>query len=165
MSPVFGKSVRYTDRLRCVRVDDRQFTALGEELPSLVPRQSLSTCVSESFLSLRIPEILILNLSFRWELCRSMTVEETANSSLTCHACSRAFQTTTLSGPGRRSSATNGKLNSNSTGGTGSAAMDTGADGVSPLGRYRCTDCLNDFCTECDVFIHDVLHCCPGCER
>jgi len=94
-----------------------------------------------------------------------MTVEETANSSPTCHACSRTFQTTAPPGPGRKSSTTNGDSNSNSTSAGGGAATDTGADGVSPLGRYRCTDCSNDFCTECDVFIHDVLHCCPGCER
>ena len=93
-----------------------------------------------------------------------MTVEETANSSPTCHGCSRTFQTTALPGPGRRNSTTNGDSNSNSTDVGGGAAMDTGADGVSPLGRYRCTDCLNDFCVECDVFVHDVLHCCPGCE-
>ena len=49
VSPMFGKSVRYTDGLRCVRVDDRQFAAFGEELSSLVPRQGLSTCVSERF--------------------------------------------------------------------------------------------------------------------
>ena len=59
-------------------------------------------------------------------------------------------------------SATNRNSDSNSTNGT---AMDTGADGISPLGRYRCTNCSNDFCAECDVFVHDVLHCCPGCER
>ncbi|EKM54147.1 uncharacterized protein PHACADRAFT_185111 [Phanerochaete carnosa HHB-10118-sp] len=38
-------------------------------------------------------------------------------------------------------------------------------DGISPLGRYRCPECEHDFCTECDVFIHDVLHCCPGCGK
>ncbi|EDO17630.1 hypothetical protein Kpol_1004p2 [Vanderwaltozyma polyspora DSM 70294] len=30
--------------------------------------------------------------------------------------------------------------------------------------RYRCTDCKQDFCIDCDVFIHEVLHNCPGCE-
>ncbi|KAI0051216.1 TFIIH basal transcription factor complex, subunit SSL1 [Auriscalpium vulgare] len=39
------------------------------------------------------------------------------------------------------------------------------ADGMSSLGRYRCPDCSNDFCTDCDVFVHDVVHCCPGCEK
>ncbi|CCK68947.1 TFIIH/NER complex subunit SSL1 KNAG_0B05150 [Huiozyma naganishii CBS 8797] len=30
--------------------------------------------------------------------------------------------------------------------------------------RYRCDDCRQDFCIDCDVFIHEVLHNCPGCE-
>lgn len=30
--------------------------------------------------------------------------------------------------------------------------------------RYRCEDCLKDFCIDCDVFIHEILHNCPGCE-
>jgi len=54
-----------------------------------------------------------------------------------CHACALTFKTT----PGTNVS-----------------------DGMSPFDRYRCEDCKHDFCTECDVFVHDVLHCCPGCE-
>lgn len=30
--------------------------------------------------------------------------------------------------------------------------------------RYRCEDCEKDFCIDCDVFIHEILHNCPGCE-
>ncbi|KAK5773971.1 hypothetical protein RI543_004728 [Arxiozyma heterogenica] len=30
--------------------------------------------------------------------------------------------------------------------------------------RYRCPDCKIDFCIDCDVFIHEILHNCPGCE-
>ncbi|CCE63386.1 hypothetical protein TPHA_0E02960 [Tetrapisispora phaffii CBS 4417] len=30
--------------------------------------------------------------------------------------------------------------------------------------RYRCQDCENDFCIDCDLFIHEILHNCPGCE-
>ncbi|KAJ1304569.1 hypothetical protein OPQ81_005711 [Rhizoctonia solani] len=35
-------------------------------------------------------------------------------------------------------------------------------DGISHLGRYRCPKCKHDFCDECDVFIHESLHVCPG---
>ncbi|XP_067838862.1 general transcription factor IIH subunit 2 isoform X2 [Heptranchias perlo] len=28
---------------------------------------------------------------------------------------------------------------------------------------YICNVCQNVFCVECDIFIHDNLHCCPGC--
>lgn len=30
--------------------------------------------------------------------------------------------------------------------------------------RYRCENCSQDFCIDCDVFVHEVLHNCPGCE-
>lgn len=30
--------------------------------------------------------------------------------------------------------------------------------------RYRCEECTRDFCIDCDVFIHESLHNCPGCE-
>jgi hypothetical protein len=55
-----------------------------------------------------------------------------------CHACAVAFPTT---------------------------AVVSVSEGVSPVGRYRCPECSNDFCAECDVFIHDVIHCCPGCGK
>lgn len=28
---------------------------------------------------------------------------------------------------------------------------------------FQCPHCLNIFCVECDLFIHDSLHNCPGC--
>ncbi|NWS45018.1 TF2H2 factor, partial [Probosciger aterrimus] len=28
---------------------------------------------------------------------------------------------------------------------------------------YVCKVCQNVFCVDCDLFIHDCLHCCPGC--
>nr|XP_008538057.1 PREDICTED: general transcription factor IIH subunit 2 [Equus przewalskii] len=28
---------------------------------------------------------------------------------------------------------------------------------------YICTVCRHVFCVDCDVFVHDSLHCCPGC--
>ncbi|KAL4074120.1 Ssl1-like-domain-containing protein [Scleroderma citrinum] len=56
-----------------------------------------------------------------------------------CHACARSFPTT--------------------------ASTVAVTEGMSPLGRYRCPDCRHDFCAECDVFVHDVVHCCPGCGK
>ncbi|KIY73139.1 TFIIH basal transcription factor complex, subunit SSL1 [Cylindrobasidium torrendii FP15055 ss-10] len=38
-------------------------------------------------------------------------------------------------------------------------------EGMSPLNRYRCPQCMNDFCSDCDVFLHDVVHCCAGCGK
>ncbi|OIW27392.1 putative transcription factor [Coniochaeta ligniaria NRRL 30616] len=36
--------------------------------------------------------------------------------------------------------------------------------GVSESGRYKCRTCRNHFCIDCDVFAHEVLHNCPGCQ-
>ncbi|PCH43606.1 TFIIH basal transcription factor complex subunit SSL1 [Wolfiporia cocos MD-104 SS10] len=69
-----------------------------------------------------------------------MSLEGTQNPSVGCHACAAPFKEQTAGAAGA-------------------------ADGVSPLGRYRCAECHNDFCTECDVFVHDVVHCCPGCGK
>lgn len=55
-----------------------------------------------------------------------------------CHACSRPFPL---------------------------APAASATEGMSPVGRYRCPECHNEFCSECDVFIHDVVHCCPGCGK
>jgi len=40
-------------------------------------------------------------------------------------------------------------------------------DGVEDEGeemlRYKCPECKNVFCVNCDSFLHDALHNCPGC--
>ncbi|VVT57763.1 uncharacterized protein SAPINGB_P005857 [Magnusiomyces paraingens] len=30
--------------------------------------------------------------------------------------------------------------------------------------RYSCPDCNNFFCIDCDLYVHETLHNCPGCE-
>lgn len=35
---------------------------------------------------------------------------------------------------------------------------------VSESHRYACTECGEHFCIDCDVFAHDVVHNCPGCQ-
>lgn len=37
-------------------------------------------------------------------------------------------------------------------------------DGVSESGRYECETCGSFFCIDCDVFAHEVVHNCPGCQ-
>ena len=46
-----------------------------------------------------------------------------------------------------------------------SGALPNLGGGMSPIGRYRCPECSNEFCADCDVFVHDVVHCCPGCGK
>jgi transcription initiation factor TFIIH subunit 2 len=36
--------------------------------------------------------------------------------------------------------------------------------GMSESGRYACTVCGNHFCIDCDVFAHEIVHNCPGCQ-
>lgn len=36
--------------------------------------------------------------------------------------------------------------------------------GVSESGRYECESCGRFFCVDCDVFAHEVVHNCPGCQ-
>jgi transcription initiation factor TFIIH subunit 2 len=38
------------------------------------------------------------------------------------------------------------------------------AKGVSESGRYACPACGQHFCIECDVYSHEILHNCPGCQ-
>lgn len=37
-------------------------------------------------------------------------------------------------------------------------------DGVSESGRYECATCHQFFCIDCDVFAHEIVHNCPGCQ-
>lgn len=44
------------------------------------------------------------------------------------------------------------------------AASAAAAKGVSESARYACEVCGNHFCIDCDVFAHEVVHNCPGCQ-
>ncbi|KAF3766100.1 hypothetical protein M406DRAFT_37999 [Cryphonectria parasitica EP155] len=41
---------------------------------------------------------------------------------------------------------------------------DDKAEKISESGRYACVVCHNHFCIDCDVFAHEVVHNCPGCQ-
>ena len=46
-----------------------------------------------------------------------------------------------------------------------STAQDgTQGDGEESL-RFQCPECKNVFCVDCDTFLHETLHNCPGCLR
>lgn len=42
-------------------------------------------------------------------------------------------------------------------------AMKAGTS-TSPSSRYECTACGNHFCIDCDVWSHEIVHNCPGCQ-
>ncbi|KAF8590980.1 TFIIH basal transcription factor complex, subunit SSL1 [Ramaria rubella] len=65
--------------------------------------------------------------------------EEQEHRTKTCHACSVPLKMQQTAGSAPSASA------------------------VSPLDRYQCPECKNDFCAECDLFVHEVVHVCPGC--
>lgn len=43
-------------------------------------------------------------------------------------------------------------------------ASENQAKGVSASSRYECSVCKNHFCIDCDLFAHEVVHNCPGCQ-
>ena len=49
----------------------------------------------------------------------------------------------------------------------GVSSQTSNRDGVDDEGeeilRYRCPECQNVFCVNCDSYLHDALHNCPGC--
>ena len=48
--------------------------------------------------------------------------------------------------------------------GSGGGGKENKVRGVSESGRYACEVCGNHFCIDCDVFAHEVVHNCPGCQ-
>lgn len=48
--------------------------------------------------------------------------------------------------------------------GHGKGSSDLPPKGMSESGRYACEVCGNHFCIDCDVFAHEVVHNCPGCQ-
>jgi hypothetical protein len=136
LSALRRAALRCPDRLRRLWFDDRIVASSRKELSSFVSRQALHDRVSSPprFAEKTEREIPFLPDFFFFY---RMSAQETVGSSLNCLACALPFKTTPATNVG---------------------------EGMSPLDRYRCQDCKNDFCNECDVFVHDVLHCCPGCE-
>ncbi|KAK3905370.1 hypothetical protein C8A05DRAFT_12812 [Staphylotrichum tortipilum] len=48
--------------------------------------------------------------------------------------------------------------------GKGAEAEQQKMAGVSESGRYKCQVCGNHFCIDCDVYAHEMIHNCPGCQ-
>jgi transcription initiation factor TFIIH subunit 2 len=77
--------------------------------------------------------------------------------SAACYSCLTVFPPISKArGRGKTKEAQGG---SNAAPGT-----DAPAKGVSESGRYACQVCKNHFCIDCDVYAHEVIHNCPGCQ-
>ena len=75
--------------------------------------------------------------------------EAAQSSSASCFSCQSPFP------PPPRRQSTNGKEKGKKRG-----EQKT----VSESHRYACGECGEHFCIDCDVFAHDVVHNCPGCQ-
>ncbi|KAI1179484.1 Ssl1-like-domain-containing protein [Nemania sp. FL0916] len=75
-----------------------------------------------------------------------------AKRSKSCYSCLSLFPDV----PGRNSSGGNAKTQDKPDRPT--------VKGLSESGRYACEVCHNHFCIDCDVYTHEVLHNCPGCQ-
>ncbi|KAF2156174.1 TFIIH basal transcription factor complex, subunit SSL1 [Myriangium duriaei CBS 260.36] len=77
-----------------------------------------------------------------------------------CYGCLSPFP----AAPSRDSDR-NGTTNGVQNGNVGDkAARRTRAEGASESSRYECEVCQKHFCIDCDVFCHEVVHNCPGCQ-
>ncbi|EPE06250.1 tfiih basal transcription factor complex p47 subunit [Ophiostoma piceae UAMH 11346] len=68
-----------------------------------------------------------------------------------------------LGGPNGSAKAANGGTQG-APSATDTSALIKELKGVSESGRYACEVCGNHFCIDCDVFTHEVIHNCPGCQ-
>ncbi|OTB04334.1 hypothetical protein M426DRAFT_262043 [Hypoxylon sp. CI-4A] len=77
-----------------------------------------------------------------------------ARKSKACHSCLAPFPEVPVD-PSKRGK---GKGNEKAD------ALLSSLKGLSESGRYACEVCDNHFCIDCDLFAHEVLHNCPGCQ-
>jgi transcription initiation factor TFIIH subunit 2 len=82
-----------------------------------------------------------------------------ASRSTACFSCRCPFLEPKLPSDGDKSGGGGGAGNER-----GSRATEKKHKGVSESGRYACEVCWNHFCIDCDVFAHEVIHNCPGCQ-
>jgi transcription initiation factor TFIIH subunit 2 len=73
--------------------------------------------------------------------------------SLRCYGCQSPFPAIPQS-----------QANPNRTTNGNGEAVQKRAEGASESSRYECESCQNHFCIDCDVFSHEVVHNCPGCQ-
>lgn len=78
-----------------------------------------------------------------------------AGRSVACHACLNPFPDASKGSKGSK-----GK----EAAAPGEKAAGEKVKGISESGRYACEVCGNHFCIDCDVFAHEVLHNCAGCQ-
>ncbi|KAN0063788.1 hypothetical protein ACQY0O_003838 [Thecaphora frezii] len=89
----------------------------------------------------------------------------TADSQPNCFSCNLAFPPKPAEGSSS-DAATAAAAAKKATAPNGAKAVTGPAvdeSGLSPSSRYACSRCNSHFCLECDAFVHEQLHVCPGC--
>lgn len=88
-----------------------------------------------------------------------------AGRSVACHSCLDPFPPVSkarLKGKGKQQQQQQQQAQGHGVAAPAPAAPEV--RGVSESGRYACQVCGNHFCIDCDVFAHEVIHNCPGCQ-
>ncbi|KAI1093841.1 TFIIH basal transcription factor complex, subunit SSL1 [Rostrohypoxylon terebratum] len=87
-----------------------------------------------------------------------------AKRSKACYSCLTPFPEAPRPESSKGKTPDKGKARSNSNAGAGAVVVPPPVKGLSESGRYACEVCRNHFCIDCDLFAHEVLHNCPGCQ-
>lgn len=77
-----------------------------------------------------------------------------AHRSIACFACLKPFPAAPKSSQSSKSTQQTGREPA-----TGTASLPT-----ANTSRYECPVCRRHFCIDCDLFAHEVVHNCPGCQ-
>lgn len=87
-----------------------------------------------------------------------------AHKSAACYACLTPFPPAPLVSKGKGKDKDKETEKEPTKAATLNAEQAKKLEDVSESGRYACVVCHNHFCIDCDVFAHEVVHNCPGCQ-
>lgn len=88
-----------------------------------------------------------------------------ASKSTACYACLTPFPPVSKSqGKGKGKDKEKDKAGEKTAMATANPEQAKELARISESGRYACEVCGNHFCIDCDVFSHEVVHNCPGCQ-
>lgn len=114
-----------------------------QESESLESAQKLDTVQADKSVSTSSSTLLRQHQQQPIQLDSSLLISS-SDSGICCYACLRAFN------PG--DSVTKSSFGTSAGGKEGEETL-----------RFQCPECKNFFCVDCDAFMHESLHNCPGC--
>ncbi|KAF3941208.1 hypothetical protein ABW19_dt0203788 [Dactylella cylindrospora] len=88
-----------------------------------------------------------------------------AHKSTHCYSCQTPFPTQPTISPTRIRLSVGGSSLTATANGTAKSSNPQQIQTAAPISqRYSCPDCKTHFCIDCDIFAHESLHNCPGCQ-